>query len=268
MAWRRRPVIAGALGALLAALPAAAAPPPASALQPHRAFYRLELAQTRGVDPLQGVEGGLVIEWRLACDGWLSRQRLGFVAAAEGGVGLSRDVRFSSWEAADGSSLRYTVRSFQGEALEEEFRGEAQVEKQEGGVASFTRPKEVEVRLPGGTVFPTEHLERVLLGAGRGERLMTHEVFDGWGFDSLTQITTAIGEPRPLPASAGRRAGERAWPISMAYYKIDQQSDVPEFEASFLLSADGVMREISLDYGDFMLHARLEQLDLRGRPGC
>jgi hypothetical protein len=262
MALQLRSVIACALGALLAA------PPVAAALQPHRAFYRLELGETHGVDPLQGVEGGLVIEWRLACDGWLSRQRLGFVAATEDGVGLTRDVRFSSWEAADGSSLRYTLRSFQGDALEEEFRGEARIEGRGGGVASFSKPEEVDVRLPGGTIFPTEHLERVLLGAERGERLMTHEVFDGWGFDSLTQITTVIGEPRPLPASAGRPEGGRAWPISMAYYKIDSQSDVPEFEASFLLSADGVMRELALDYGDFMLNGTLEQLDLLGQPGC
>jgi hypothetical protein len=262
MVWRRNLVIALAFGSMLAASPAAAA------LQPHRAFYRLALGETRGMDPLQGVQGGLVIEWRLACDGWLSRQRLGFVAATEDGIGLARDVRFSSWEATDGSSLRYSVRSFDGEALEEEFRGEARLEGPAGGVASFSKPDDVEVPLPGGTVFPTEHLERVLLGAEQGERLLTHEVFDGWGFDSLTQITTVIGEPRPLPASAGRPEGERAWPNSMAYYKIGTQSDVPEFEASFLLTEDGIMHELVLDYGDFMLNARLEQLQPLEPPAC
>jgi hypothetical protein len=262
MAWRRKLVIALGLGSMLAASPVAAA------LQPHRAFYRLALGATRGMDPLRGVQGGLVIEWRLACDGWLSRQRLGFVAATEDGIGLARDVRFSSWEASDGSSLRYSVRSFDGESLEEEFRGEARLKGATGGTASFSKPDEVEVPLPSGTVFPTEHLERVLLGAEQGERLLTHEVFDGWGFDSLTQITTVIGEPRPLPASAGGPEGERAWPISMAYYKIGSQSDVPEFEASFLMTADGVMHELALDYGDFMLNATLEHLEVLDRPVC
>jgi hypothetical protein len=262
MDWRRNLVIACALGATLAA------PPAAAALQPHRAFYRLDLGQTRGMDPLLGVRGGLVIEWRLACDGWLSRQRLGFVAATEDGAGLARDVRFSSWEATDGSSLRYTVRSFEGDALEEEFRGEARIKEQGGGLANFSRPEEVEVPLPSGTVFPTEHLERVLLSAERGERLLTHEVFDGWGFDSLTQITTVIGEPATLPPSADGPEGQRAWPVSMAYYDVDSQSDVPDFEANFLLTPDGVMHELVLDYGDFMLDATLERLELLEQPAC
>jgi hypothetical protein len=262
MAWRRNFVIALALGTMLAASPAAAV------LQPHRAFYRLDLARAGGVGPLLGVQGGLVIEWRLACDGWLSRQRLGFVAATEDGAGLARDVRFSSWEASDGSSLRYTVRSFAGDALEEEFRGEALLEGQGGGTASFSEPEQVEVPLPSGTVFPTEHLERVLISAEQGERLTTHEVFDGWGFDSLTQITTVIGEPATLPPSADGPEGQRAWPVSMAYYDVDSQSDVPDFEASFLLTPDGVMHELALDYGDFMLDATMERLELLDQPAC
>ena len=98
------------------------------ALESHRAAYRLKLDQSHRMSGLSGVNGGLVIEWRRACDGWLSHQRLGFIAATEGGGDFSHDVRFSSWEAVDGSEMRYTIRSFDGDQLREEYMGNARID--------------------------------------------------------------------------------------------------------------------------------------------
>jgi len=264
MVWARVLVIA--IG-VVAGVGAAAAD---TGLQPHRAVYRLSLAGTEGQSPLLEVRGGLVIEWQLACDGWLSRQRLGFVATTEDGQGFSHDVRFSSWEARDGSRLRYSVRSYSGEEVEEEYRGEAWVKNGSGGIASFTEPEEREVTLPPETIFPTDHLRRLLANAAEGRRIVSHQVFDGWGFDALTQITSAITEPRQMALGDGEAQGEkgRAWPVSMAYYNIERGEDVPEFEAGFLLVENGVLRDLSLDYGDFRLDGKLEQLEFLARPAC
>jgi len=261
-------------GVLALALCAAAAPVPAggAALEPHVAAYRLGLHETRGASALLDVRGGLVIEWRLACDGWLSRQRLGFVATTEEGQGFSHDVRFSSWEASDGSRLQYTIRSFGDGGPEEGYRGEAVLERGAGGgVASFSEPQEQDVKLPPGTVFPTDHLQRVLMGAEDGARFLSHEVFDGWGFDALTQITSVIGQAREieLPADAAPAgAAGRAWPVSMAYYNVENPTDTPEFEASFRLIENGVLSDLVLDYGEFSLDATLEKLELLEHPDC
>jgi hypothetical protein len=261
-------------GVLALALFVAAAPLPAAGatLEPHLAAYRLGLHARRGASALLEVRGGLVIEWRLACDGWLSRQRLGFVATTEEGQGFSHDVRFSSWEATDGSRLEYTIRSFGDEGPQEAYRGEAVLERGAGGgVASFAEPQEQDVKLPPGTIFPTDHLQRVLSGAEEGTHFLSHEVFDGWGFDALTQITSVIGqakqvEPPPQAALAG--AAGRAWPVSMAYYNVENSTDTPEFEASFLLIENGVLSELVLDYGEFSLDATLEKLELLEPPDC
>lgn len=244
---------------------------PALALEPHRAGYRLTLADQPGGSPLLEVQGGLVIEWQQACDGWLSRQRLGFVAATEEGGGFSQDVSFSSWEALDGSRLRYSVRSYESGEIQEEYRGEAWVKNGTGGIATFREPEEQKVALPAGTIFPTRHLEMLLAGAVRGERIVSHEVFDGWGYDALTQITAAIGNPRLLKPIADDSAGDderRAWPVSMAYFNIEQGEEVPEFEASFLLVENGVLRDLTLDYGDFRLSASLERFEHLMAPDC
>ena len=142
-----------------------------AALEPHRAAYRLDLENSHRTNGLSGVSGGLVIEWKRACDGWLSHQRLGFVAGTDTGANFTHDVRFSSWEAIDGSKLRYTVRRYDGDILSEEYMGEAALDSPEsGGVASFTKPDRREIPLPPGTVFPTDHINRILASAddGRG----------------------------------------------------------------------------------------------------
>jgi hypothetical protein len=120
-------------------------------------------------------------------------------------------------------------------------------------------------------VFPTDHLQRVLAGALEGVHFLSHEVFDGWGFDALTQITSVIGRPKEMgpPTGDATSAVEgRAWPVSMAYYNVEHATDTPEFEANFLLGENGVLSDLVLDYGDFSLDATLEKLELLERPDC
>jgi EipB-like len=257
-------------GSLLVALAAALWSSAAdAALEPHVAAYRLSLAGGADMaNPFSEVRGGLVIEWRLACDGWLSRQRLAFVGTLQEGGNLGHDVRFSSWEALDGSRMRYSYRSYGDDELQEEFRGEAALEPPEGGVATFSTPSERRIELPAGTIFPTLHIQEVLNEAQAGERFVSHEVFDGAGFDSLTQITSVIGQPRLVEPLADQDDDGRAWPVSMAYYELHTPSDTPKFEATFLLGENGVLRDVVLDYGDFRLEGVLETLQLLERPDC
>jgi hypothetical protein len=247
------------------------APVGAAVLAPHIAAYRLDLHGRQGTSNLVDVQGALVIEWRLACDGWLSRQRLGFVATTQDGGGFSHDVRFSSWESTDGSQLQYTIRSYNDEGMQEEYRGEARLQPDGSGVAKFSAPSERDVKLPPGTIFPTEHMRRILAGADQGARFLSHEVFDGWGFDALTQISSVIGQPKqiePLASGPANDGDGRGWPVSMAYYNLEHRAETPEFEASFLLTEKGVLRDLILDYGDFQLAATLERLELLDRPDC
>ena len=242
-----------------------------TSLQPHRAAYRLNLAGAHQMSGLSDVTGGLVIEWRLTCDGWLSHQRMGFIASTETGD-FSHDVRFNSWESMDGSKMRYTVRSYDGDTVREEYQGEARITSpEEGGVASFTLPEKRDVILPPGTIFPTEHMKRLLLEADGGQPLVSYDVFDGWGFDALTQVTSAIGRQRPVEPSDGNQlavTASKAWPISMAYYNLAEEGDLPEFEVAFLMTEHGVLQELLLDYGDFSLKATLTRFDALTRPAC
>lgn len=259
----RPPVLASAVAALVMLAGAAAH---AVELLPHRAAYRLSLADSDGNASVTQVRGGLVLEWRAACDGWLSQQRLGYVAETEAG-GFSHDVRFSSWEARDNTQMRFNVRSYDGQELDEEYRGRAELEGQGGkGTAHYAVPEGEVVELPPGTVFPTEHVQDLIEAARAGERLVTRQVFDGSGDEALTRATAVIGAPhKATPPTGGE---ETRWPVSLAYFPYGGDDALPQFEISFDLSEGGVLYDVTLDFGDFRLKAELEKLELLGRPAC
>jgi hypothetical protein len=260
----RRTVLSAAALVGLIAQPAAAA----VELLSHRAVYQLSLAQgTSTMGGVSDVRGGLVMEWRDSCEGAISNQRLGFVASLADAPGFTYDVRFSSWESPDNKHLRFNVRSFDGGILFEEYQGEATLDEA-GGKAAFAKPAGESLALPRGTLFPTEHMLKLVEGAMAGEVVVSHDVFDGSGMEGLSRVTAVIGRPTVVDSTATDAADERRWPVSLAYHDVTAADDVPSFELTFQLSEHGVLYDLVLDYGDFALQADLEQLETFEAPRC
>ncbi|HWL66914.1 MAG TPA: DUF1849 family protein, partial [Geminicoccus sp.] len=97
----------------------------------------------------------------------------------------------------------------------------------------------------------------------RGESFVSVPVFDGSGLDALSNVSAVIG--RNWPGEAGRPA---AWTMNLAYHKLTDRSEEPEFQLSFRLRADGVTDDIKLDYGQFVLHGTLDDLEKLPAPAC
>jgi hypothetical protein len=236
-------------------------------LQPHRAAYRLKLASSAAAIGFVDVRGALVLEWRAGCDGWLSQQRLGFVAATEEGDGLSYDVRFSSWESRDRTRIRFTLRSFDGPQMYEEYRGEAALTAPGGaGRARYVRPEAIELELPAGTMFPTEQIARLIEDARAGRRFTHYTVFDGSGPDALNTVSAVIGEPKRILLADGRSLEQ--WPVALAYFPPESTADEPAFEIAFDLDERGILYDVRLDYGDFVLEGELDRLELLEPETC
>ena len=232
----------------------------------HRAAYRLSLARSDPASGISEVQGGLVLEWRAGCEGSLSQQRLGFVALTEDGPDVTYDVRFSSWESPDGTQLRFTMRSFDGDKLFEEFRGTAALEAPgAAGLVRYDIPGEKDIDLPSGTIFPTAHVQQLIEAARAGRQLVTHSVFDGAGPEALSKVTAVIAPARQVTAEGA--APETRWPMSLAYYNAAEPDALPEFEIAFALGERGVLHDVTLDYGDFELDRRDGEAGDLGAPG-
>lgn len=256
-----------AVAAVLATTAVHAADATAAELQSHRAAYRLSLIGANADTGFTAVQGVLVIEWRATCDGWLSRQRLGFVASTEEGDGLTYDVRFSSWESRDRTRIRFTLRSFDGPEMSAEYRGEAMLKAPGApGRARYERPPSLELELPAGTMFPTGQIMQLVEDAKAGRRLAQYTVFDGSGPDALSTVSAVIGEAREVIAADGSRS--QRWPVALAYFQPGEPSDEPAFEISFELDEGGILYEVELDYGEFALEGELDRLELLQPERC
>ena len=159
--------------------------------------------------------------------------------------------------------------AFDGGKLTEEFRGLAKL----GGLGAsgdvqYSLPEASHAELPAGTLFPTEHIRRLIAAAREHRNVVAHEVFDGSGPDGLTRVTAVIGHPDDEKASKEQANSAVRWPVSLAYYGAKGDDTTPQFELSFHLGDNGVLYDVVLDYGEFALKADLEQVDRYDPPAC
>ena len=272
-----RATVSAILGVCLGA--ALAAPAWALDLQPHRAIYAMKLATSREGSDITGLTGKMYVEWADACDGWTVNQQVLMTFVGADSPTMSNAFNYSSWEAKDGKSFRYSMRNSSGGQTMENVVGRAIMPTDSGeGSAAFDVPEVETLDLPDGTIFPTDHLLVMIEQALTGQRQFTRTVFNGTGLDSLNEVVTFIG-PEIAPGSkplAGEVADEikdklkarRSWPVSIGYFPMDAANSEPEFEVRFRLFDNGVSVDLVLDYGSYAIDAALSHLEVLTPPKC
>jgi hypothetical protein len=251
------------------------APPPEVVLAPHRASYEMKLSVARPNSGIVEVNGHMVLETVDACDGWSVKQRIKLTFLRNDGEEFETDSNFTSYESKDGLELRFSVRNVQNDEVEEELRGQADLEGIGGkGRASFTLPEARSFELPSGTLFPTSHLELIIKHARKGDKSVSYKVFDGARLDGAFQVNAVIGRPPRPPAGTPAVRGDvallrqPAWGVRFAFFANGDQGAQPEYELALDLLANGIARSMLLDYGDFAVDARLIQIQAVPRPKC
>jgi hypothetical protein len=250
--------------------------PPDVVLVPHRATYDMKLSVARPNSGIVDVSGRMVLETVDSCDGWEVKQRIKLKFLRNDGEEFDTDSSFSSYESKDGLRLSFSVRNIQNDEVEEELRGQAQLQGQGAtGRASFTLPEVRSFDLPVGTLFPTSHLMLIIRHARNGDRSASYSVFDGARLDGAFQVNAVIGRsPRvagapPIRGDVGLLRNQPSWSVRLAFFAAgDQGSANPEYELALDLLANGIARSMLLDYGEFAVDARLVQLQALPRPRC
>jgi hypothetical protein len=258
-------------------------------LAPYRALYHLSLASAKSGSGVVAASGAVLDEWGETCDGWTEQERfLMRLQYAEQGDEKIRS-NLVSWEAKDGLRYRFDERrensgedahqssdgddSSQGSGnAGEEIRGEAMLDGiGKGGTAEFTRPEAATLSLPAGVVFPTEHTLVLLKRAEAGDQMVTRQLFDGSDVSSSAQITAFIG--RKIPAPTGKTIspllGRPSWRIRLAFFTTGTRGDgLPDYEETIQLLDNGVVGEMLFDYGDYVIRAKLDDIEALPRPSC
>lgn len=265
-------VLAGACTVVIGA-PARATPAPG--LAPHRAVYDLQLKDASERSGIAGMYGRMVYEFNGSpCEGYTVSFR--FVTQVDTGEETRlTDQQTTTYEDLKSGSFRFLTRSFTDEKLDKEVRGSAHENK--GGVSvDLSSPEKRQVELAESR-FPTEHMIEVIERARKGDRFFESRIFDGSDSGDKTLITTTVVGRKEMPEAgdpdadrAGSFSAQAFWPVSIAYYDdVSSGGDaLPVYRMSFKLYENGITRDLTMDYGEFVISGKLAKLEMFKQEEC
>ncbi|MDO9415409.1 cell envelope integrity EipB family protein [Pararhizobium sp.] len=252
------------------ALPAAA-----SVLTPHRAVYDLQLKSATERSGISGMYGRMVYEFNGSpCEGYtVSFRFVTQVDSGEGGVRLT-DQQTTSYEDLKGGNFRFLTRSFTDDKLDKEVRGTAH-DISRGVSVELTEPDAKKVDLAESR-FPTEHMLEVIDNAKKGNRFFEARIFDGSDAGDKTLLTTTVVGKQEMPKpddidakEAGTFAATAFWPVTISYFNdVTNGDELPIYSMSFKLYDNGITRDLTMDYGDFVLSGKLADLEVFKAAEC
>lgn len=243
-------------------------------LLPHRAVYNLELERASERSGIGAMFGRMVYEFTgSACEGY--RVNFRFVTQVDtGGEKRMTDQQSTTFEDPRSGRFEFESKTYNDEKLDKEVSGIA--ERQDGRISvELTEPEERTVEVDNAR-FPTQHTLDIIEKARRGEHFFEARIFDGSdNGDKALHTTTIVGSPveakpdDPDAANAGAFKSEKTWPVTIAYFDDLPNADTtPTYRMSFKLYENGISRDLTMDYGDFVLKGNLVKLDMLPEQNC
>lgn len=263
--------------------PAAAPPGDHVLLAPHLAIYDLKLSKSRGSRGIEAVRGRILYDFSgSACEGYeLKFRQVSELDSGEGKPALS-DLRSTSWEDGDARKFRFSSENLFNERRTDVVDGQADRDAKTVAV-SLSKPKKKNFNVPGGAVFPTEHMRRIIAAAREGKSVLEFPVYDGSEsgeklYNTLTVIGRPIASDEKAPSDAAAKIPELAkltrWPVTISYFdKKDEKSEqsgeqTPVYSIGFELYENGISRALVLDYTDFTISGEMTSLELKNVKPC
>jgi hypothetical protein len=255
-----------------------AAAAPKIVLVPHRAVYELSLLSSGGMNGVDEARGRLVFEITgTACDGYATNFRqVTELRGAESTGDRSFDVRSASFEAGDGSSMRFSNDTIRGSKTDH-VEGKAAITTK-GLEINVLKPQPSSLSASGDTLFPNAHIKRLIVEAMDGNKLFSTKVFDGSDtgrkvYDTFAVIGAAISDEAAADAEPAAKVdqlkGHAAWPVSLSYFEPGGAGErLPAYQMSFVLYDNGVSRTLKLNYGDFSLKGDLKSIEFLKPQAC
>jgi hypothetical protein len=244
----------------------------AAEIAPHRALYTMILASARTDSGVVDARGAMQYEWGETCDGWTIEQR--YRLRMRYGETPDADIvsSFVTWESKDGLRYRFNQKQTRNGEIDQDIRGEARLDAPgSGGVAEFIKPKPQTLKLMPAVLFPSAHTILLIDKAKEGENFLSRQVFDGATDENSVQVSAAIGSkvaadiaaanPSPLLQRPG-------WRVRLAFFPADNSVEKPDYELGMHLLDNGVSRDMLIDYGEYSIRAKLDDIEPLTKPNC
>ena len=247
---------------------AAPAPPPTRApvsRAAHRAVYELtrdNSAPSRGGREIASAHGTMGYEVADVCDGWATRQRLNMTITNADGQDTDMDSDYATWESKDGLSFRFHMVQKSDNAVTSQTDGSAHLTRVGGsGDVQYKLPKETTASLPAGTLFPMAHTLAIINAAREGKKFIALPLFDGTDEAGFEDSSIAVIDWKPpfatdhpiLTPLASTR-------VRIAFFDHASDSSTPTYEVAMRYWENGVADAMLMDFGDFVMNAKLTEL--------
>jgi hypothetical protein len=246
-------------------------------LAPHRAVYDLKLAQARGNRPVESVRGRILYDFSGSrCEGYaLQFRQVSEINLGEGKT-LVTDLRATTWEEGTANSFRFKSENFINHNLTDSVDGNA--ERRSSGISvALTKPGKKQFEIEPAIIFPTDHMRRIIEAALDGKTILEVPVYDGSEtgekiYDTLTVIGQVIAPDKKPDDAAGRTeslSGLKRWPVSISYFDRSKKTgeQTPIYAIKFEVYENGISRNLSLDYNDFVIAGEMTSIDIgKARP--
>jgi hypothetical protein len=244
---------------------AAPAPPPPRTPVPlaaHRALYELTLDSAKGGRQVAAAHGTMGYEVVDVCDGWATRQRLRMNITNSDGQDTDMDSDYATWEAKDGLNFRFHMVQKSDSAVTNQTDGSARLTRVGGpGEVLYRLPKEAKSDLPVGTLFPMTHTLAIIDAAREGKKFLALPLFDGTDQDGYEYSSIAVldwkapratDHPILTPLASTR--------VRIAFFDHSNDAATPTYEVAMRYWENGVADAMLMDFGDFVMSAKLTEL--------
>lgn len=242
-----------------------------SKLTPHRAVYGMFLAGTPSAQAPSAIRGVMSYEFRDKCDGWQTDTKVLLRTRHGSGPEVENLRVMKTWEAKDGRGFRFGFTETHGGRQRAAIKGVAVLDEN-GGVAEYTRPAPRRISLPPGTLFPARHIAALIKRAEAGGGHFGKVVFDGTADNEPYQVSAVIGAPQKPEARRPELKkilrGAKSWKARLAYFPVAAAANTPSFELNIFYREDGIIERMLQDYGDYVVEARLNQIEMLPKDGC
>ena len=248
-------------------------------LVPHRAVYEMTLGQTRSASGITGIDGRMVFEFSGSeCNGYSLNMRMVTQMTDSQGQTNRTDLRSATWEEGNGEKFRFQSSQYLNDKLNDMTMGRATRDNGQPAIqVKLSQPARTELKLKGQVMFPTQHSFALIEAALKGEKVLQAQIYDGSEKGQKVYDTTAFigkvvppGSEEEVEAAAKDKglAEMASWPISIGYFEPKAGDLTPSYQIDFRLHANGVSRELLIDYGDFSISGKLASLEYLKSPAC
>ena len=266
----KRPIKSSAVAAGLVAVAMTAAG--GAEIAPHRALYSMALGSARDDSGVVDARGTMDYEWGETCDGWTIEQRYRLKMR----YGETPDVdivsSFVTWESKDGLRYRFNQKQTRNSEVDQDIHGEAKLDVPgKGGAAEFTKPKPQTLKLDPGVLFPSAHTILLIDKAREGENFVSRQVFDGATDENAVQVSAAIGTKvtaDPASVKLSSLLQRPGWRVRLAFFPVDASVEKPDYELGMRLLDNGVSQDMLIDYGEYSIRAKLDDIEPLTKPDC